>query len=70
MKRQLRLELRIGLLLFALFAVLNQFTETPHFVLGALIGASICLTLIGSLRETPYNALKALKRKITGMRAK
>jgi uncharacterized membrane protein YhaH (DUF805 family) len=64
MRRKLRIELRIGLLLFALNAVLNQFTKTPHFILGVVIGISLCLMLKGSLRETPYNAVKSIKKKI------
>ena len=61
-KRKLRIELRIGLLLFAFWAVLHQFTETPHLILGGLIGGSLCSMIIGSLREVPYNTLKAFKK--------
>ena len=64
MRRELRLEFRIGMLFFVLYSLLNQFTNTPHFILGILIGASICLMIIGSLRETPHNALKAFKRRL------
>lgn len=66
MKRKLRIELRIGLLLFAVWSVLNQFTETPHFVLGGLIGISICLMLIGGLHKAQYTALKLFKKKMLG----
>ena len=59
MKRELRVELRTGLLLFAAWGVLNHFADVHHFILGGLIGASICLMIVGSLGEVPYNALKS-----------
>ena len=68
MKRKLRNELRVGLMLFALYGVFYQFFDIPHFVLGGLIGASVCLMLIGGLGESQYNALKSLKRSIKGIR--
>ena len=69
MNKTQRVELRTGLLLFALWSVLNQFTETPHFISGGLIGVSLCLMIVGSLREAPYATIKALKKKIMGSQA-
>ena len=63
MGKQLRIELRIGLLLYAAYALLNQFTQAHHFILGMLVGLSICLMLVGGLRGAPYVALKALKKR-------
>ena len=70
MNRKLRVELRIGLLLFALYVILSRFSEMPHFVLGVLIGVSVCLMLIGSLGDAQYSALKSLKKRIAGPQGK
>ena len=65
MKRELSIEFRIGLLLFALWTILSRFTGTHHFILGGLAGISTCMLLIGSLRKAQYDALKSFKRRIT-----
>ena len=70
MKRKLRNELKIGLLLYALYGILYRFTEMPHFVLGGLIGGSVCLMLIGVLSEAQYNTLKSFKKRITDRQEK
>ena len=70
MKRKLRNEQIIGLLLFALYCILYRFSEMPHLVLGGLIGVSVCLMLIGGLSEAQYNTLKSFKRSITGRQEK
>ena len=57
MGKQLRIELRLGLLLYAAYTLLNQFTQAPQFILGMLAGLSICLMLVGGLRDAPYAAL-------------
>lgn len=66
MKRELRTELKIGLLVFATWGVLNQFATPPHFVMGLLIGVSLSLMLVGGLREKRYMALKSFKKRIFG----
>lgn len=57
-----RKELGIGLCLMALFMLLKQFTATPHFILGMLVGFGILFELIGTLPETAYMKLKEFKK--------
>lgn len=64
MKKQMRKELRIGLLLFAAAMVLKNFDILPEFLHGALLGLAICFELIGALSEEKYRRLKAWKRSI------
>jgi len=71
MKTTMRKELKIGLLLFALFNLVNLFVnnlspEVPalHFILGGLAGLSFCGTIIGILPETTYTKLKKLKKNL------
>jgi hypothetical protein len=62
MKRKMRKELQIGLLLFAVALTLKQFVDIPHFIFGVLMGLSISLEIVGALPERAYNSLKALKQ--------
>lgn len=71
MKPTMRKELKIGLLLFALFNLVNLFTnnlfpEIPalHFILGGLAGLAFCQTVIGILPEATYLKLKKFKKNL------
>lgn len=64
MKRELRKEFKIGLLVYAAALLLKQFFDVPEFIEGALLGFAICFELIGILSESRYQKLKAFKRKI------
>lgn len=70
MKTTMRKELKIGLLLFAVFNLVNlfvnnRFPEIPalHFILGGLAGLAFCQIIIGILPESAYLKLKKLKKK-------
>ncbi len=69
MRENMRKEVKIGLLLFAIFNVLKYITneivsEVPviHFILGGLVGLSLVHIVIGSLPESTYSKIKAFKR--------
>lgn len=64
MKKQMRKELRIGLLLFAATMVLKNFGILPEFLHSMFLGLAICFELIGVLSEEKYRRLKAWKRSI------
>lgn len=61
-------EVKIGILLFAVFNVLNLIfneivAETPvlHYLLGGLVGLSLAMIIIGILPESVYLKLKEFK---------
>lgn len=65
----MRKEVKIGLLLFAVFNIIRYITneivsEVPviHFFLGGLVGLSLVHLIIGLLPEATYLKLKAFKR--------
>lgn len=60
--RNVRKELKIGLLLNAVFGMLNIFTNTPELILGFIWTIAITLMLIGGIKETSYQRLKAWKK--------
>lgn len=69
MKENMRKEVKMGLLLFAIFSIIRYITieivaEVPviHFFLGGLVGLSLVYIIIGSLSEATYLKLKAFKR--------
>ncbi len=71
MKPTMRKELKIGILLFAIFNLANLminhlFPEIPalHFILGGLAGLAFCEIIIGILPETTYLKLKNLKKNL------
>lgn len=71
MKTTMRKELKIGILLFAIYnlanLIINQMLpEIPalHFILGGLVGLSSCLIIIGLLPESTYLKLKNFKKKL------
>lgn len=58
----MRIEMKIGLLLFEAFGLLNIFFNTPEFILGFLATLSISFMLVGGMSDDSYKRLK--KRKI------
>ncbi|WP_373482196.1 hypothetical protein [Acetobacterium sp.] len=69
MKPTMRKELKIGLLLFAIFNLINfiiknLLPEIPvlHFILGGLAGLALCQIIIGILPAATYLKLKNFKR--------
>lgn len=58
----MRIEMKIGLLLFAAFGLLNVFFNTPEFILGFLAVLGISFMLVGGMSDNSYKRLK--KRKI------
>lgn len=59
----IRTEMKIGLLLIALFGVFNVILNVPEIVKGAVFAAGIVFLVIGSLRENAYHSLKVLKKR-------
>jgi len=71
MKTTMRTEVKIGIVLFAIFNFANLMlqsliAEMPllHFIIGMLVGLSFCLIIIGILPETTYLKLKKLKKNL------
>lgn len=71
MKTTMRKELKIGILLFAIFNLANLIVnhllpEIPilHFILGGLVGLAFCQITIGILPEAAYLKLKNLKKNL------
>jgi hypothetical protein len=69
MKTAMRKELKIGILLFAIFNLINFWSknvisELPalHFIVGGLTGLALCQIIIGILPESTYLKLKHFKR--------
>ncbi|WP_461637556.1 hypothetical protein [Labilibaculum euxinus] len=59
-------KLMMSMVALALYFVLKRFISTPDFVLGILIGTSICFSLIGLLSVERYQRLKKWKRRVLG----
>lgn len=71
MKKNMRKETKIGILLLVLFNIINFiatdiFPEIPmlHFLLGGLVGLSLCQIVIGILPESAYLKLKNFKKSL------
>ncbi len=71
MKRDMRKETKIGILLLALFNIINFITTNIapeihilHFLLGGLAGLSLCQIVIGILPESAYLKLKNFKKSL------
>lgn len=67
----MRREVKVGILLFAIFNILNIivnnfFPEIPvfHFILGGLVGLALCQIIIGILPESAYIKLKRFKKNL------
>lgn len=54
-------ELKLGILLQAIYLILNRFLNIPNFVLGLLLGLGLCFIIIGILPERAYVRIKQLK---------
>ena len=61
MKREMRRELKWGLLFYALPLFLNQFFHVPELFMGGFLGLSICLEVIGILPDRAYSCIKSWK---------
>ncbi|MBN2596312.1 hypothetical protein [Labilibaculum sp.] len=59
-------KLMMSMVTLCLYFVLKRFTATPDFLLGILIGTSICFSLIGLLSIERYQRLKKWKRRVLG----
>ena len=64
MKRRIKKELSIGLLLLGIALTLKQFVPAPEFVFGVLMGVSISFEFVGALPDKAYNSLKQWKKTI------
>lgn len=67
----MRKEVKVGILLFAIFNILNIIAnnllqEIPmlHFILGGLVGLALSQIIIGILPEPTYKKLKRSKKNL------
>jgi uncharacterized membrane protein len=61
-EKNMRKEMKAGLLLFALFGILNVFFNTPEFLLGFISVLAIALMFVGGMGEDSYQRLKMRKK--------
>jgi hypothetical protein len=71
MKKPMKREVKVGILLFAIFNIVNLIANTIlpempilHFLRGGLVGLALSQIIIGILPEPAYLKLKNLKKKI------
>ena len=64
MRRDLRKEVKIGLLVCAGPLTMEQFFAVPEFIKCVMLGIGICFELIGLLSEEKYQRLKAKKKEL------
>jgi len=62
MNKNMRNELKIGIVCFAIFILISQFSSAPEFVKGGLMGISLCFEFVGILPEKAYQRLKNWKK--------
>lgn len=62
MNNNMRKEMRIDLLLIAVFLMLRTFTNTPSSILAFIFAIQITLMLIGGIKEKSYQRLKAWEK--------
>ncbi|MFQ8599810.1 MAG: hypothetical protein ACLSAP_03950 [Oscillospiraceae bacterium] len=60
----MRIELKIGLLLYAVALALRCFTGIPEFAMGLLLGLAVCFEVVGVLPENAYRKMKRFKKKL------
>ncbi|WIV12889.1 hypothetical protein [Proteiniborus sp. MB09-C3] len=58
-------ELRLGILLQAIYFTLNRFLNIHNFVLGLLLGLGLGLIIIGILPKRAYVKINQLKKTAT-----
>ena len=61
-EKRTRKEMIIGLLLLALYGIFNSILYAPELLKGITFGVAISLIVVGGLRESTYQRLKALKK--------
>lgn len=61
----MRKELRLGILLQAIYLIVNRFLNIPNFILGLLLGLGLCFIIMGILPERAYVKIKQLKSTAT-----
>ncbi|MBI4858576.1 MAG: hypothetical protein HY818_17715 [Acetobacterium woodii] len=71
MKKPMKREVKLGILLFAIFNIVNLIANTIlpempilHFIQGGLVGLALSQIIIGILPEPTYLKLKNFKKKI------
>lgn len=60
----MRKEFGIGLILCGTALTLQRFIDMPEILMGAMLGAGLCLELYGSLSEETCQKMKQIKRKL------
>ncbi|MFA7533290.1 MAG: hypothetical protein WCY46_03070 [Tissierellaceae bacterium] len=61
----MRGELKLGIILQAIYLILNRFLNLTNFISGLLLGLGLCLIIIGILPERAYLKIKQLKSTIS-----
>lgn len=60
---ELKTEMKIGLILIAIFGLLNVVFEAPEIFRGIFFGAGIAFLIVGGMPEDLYEKLKVLKKR-------
>ena len=64
MKKEMRKELCVGVVLNAIFFALIVVFSVPSLILGVVFSLGICFTIIGILPEHAYTNLKNRKKSL------
>ena len=56
-------EIRVGLIFFATFIILQRFSALPDFVLGVIMGICLACFILGLLPTKIYETIKSKKNK-------
>ena len=64
MKKGMRKELQIGLLLVGTYFVLSRFFPIPGYILGVLLGLGLAFEIVGILPDSVYQRIKRWKKQI------
>jgi len=57
-------QIKIALTTSALYFILERFTSTSEFLLGTLMGISLCFYILCLLPDKTYKSLKLIKRSL------
>ena len=63
MKKEMRTELKIGLVVYGVSSIFNKFFLLPDMIMGILMGLAISFEIVGILPEKKYQRIKLWKKK-------
>lgn len=58
-------ELKVAILLQAIYLILDRFFNVPDFIMGLLLGVGLCFVVIGILPRKSHSTIKQFKNSLT-----